>query len=454
MSEVWSGPELRFHQHLRHVSAIAVALLLLADGVQLAHAQQAKPSSQEEYGNGTPLDRLNFGSSGAERQPAPPSERPAFIEDARFNAQLKTFYFNREKYDKNHMEAWALGGSATFQSGYLADLVRIGAVVYTSQKLHGPENRDGTLLLKPGQESYTVLGQAYAEIKLTDRIFGAIGRKVYNTPYINAHDVRMTPNTFEGITTYGTAGGKDGAPAWRFGAGYIDKIKEKNSDKFIWMSRDAGGSVDRGVFLAGANYTDGDFSLGAIDYFSEDIINIFYTEAKYTFPLSGSMKLALGAQYTNQHSTGSELLTGSRFSTHQAGVKADLLVGAATLTLGYTNTGKGADIRNPWSGAPGYTSVQVLDFNRANERALIARVAYDFTAHGIPGLTAYALAVRGSGRLEPNRNENEYDLNLQWTPKEGVLKGSSWRIRYAHVDQKGGGSPNQNDFRFIGTWDF
>jgi len=427
--------------------------VLLHASARPAHAQQATSAAQP-YGAGTTLDRLNFGGVGAEPPPAPPSELPAFIADARFNAQLKTFYFNREKYDSTHSEAWALGGSASFRSGYLANLLRVGAVVYTSQKLVGLNNRDGTLLLEPGQESYTVLGQAYAEIKLTDRIFGAIGRKEYNTPYINAHDVRMTPNTFEGITTYGTAGGKDGAPAWRFGAGYIDKIKEKNSDKFIWMSRDAGGSVDRGVFLAGANYTDGDFSLGAIDYFSDDIINIFYTEAKYTMPLSAGTKLALGAQYTNQHSTGSELLTGSRFSAHQGGVKGEYLAGAATVTLGYTNTGKGADIRNPWSGAPGYTSVQVLDFNRANERALIARAAYDFTVHGAPGLTAYALAVFGNGRPSPSRNENEYDLNLQWTPKEGVLKGSSWRLRYAHVDQKGGGSPNMNDLRFIGTWDF
>jgi len=439
---------MRDYQPVRRFIAQAIAVLLgTASSAGTVLAQNA-------HGDGTPMDGLNMASPGADQPAAAPGGRAPFIEDSKFNAQLKTFYFNRDKYDNSHSEAWTLGGSVSWRSGYLAEFLRIGAVAYTSQPLYAPADRDGTLLLQPGQDGYTVLGQAYAEVRFTDRIFGALGRKEYNTPYMNNHDVRMTPNTFEGITAYGTAGGKDGAPAWRFGGGYITKIKEKNSEKFVYMSRDAGASVNRGVYLGGANYTSGDFSLGAIDYYSEDIINIFYTEAKYTVPLSGGAKLALSAQYTDQHSTGANLLTGASFSTYQWGAKADLVLSAATLSLGYTQAGKGADVRNPWSGSPGYTSVQVGDFNRANEGAALLKVAYDFTSHGVPGLSAYALAILGSGRPSPNFNENEYNLNVQWTPKDGPLKGSSWRVRYAHVDQKGGGNPDIDDFRVIATWDF
>ncbi len=44
-------------------------------------------------------------------------------------------------------------------------------------------------------------------------------------------------------------------PAWRFGAGYISKIKYVNSDQFVWMSQRSGApaGVDRGVYGAGAN---------------------------------------------------------------------------------------------------------------------------------------------------------------------------------------------------------
>jgi hypothetical protein len=435
--------------------ALAAATLWIGTAPTLA---QQYIGAESRYGFQTPLDELSLANPapaltvpGAEKEELLP-----FFADTRFGVQLKTFYFNRDKFDPSRSEAWALGGWLSYRSGYLANLVRIGAIGYTSQPLYAPEKYDGTLLLKRGQNGYTVLGQTYVEVKLTDRIFGAIGRKEYNTPYINNYDVRMTPNTFQGAAIYGTAGGKDGAPAWRFGAGYISKIKTINSDQFVWMSQQAGApaGVDRGVYVAGANYAHKDISIGAIDYYSDDIINILFTEATYTPPATTGYELTLYAQYSDQRSTGADLLTGSSFSTHQWGLKANLSFLATTLTLAYTGTADGASMRSPWSGYPGYTSVQVEDFDRAGEDALLLKAAYDFSRHGAQGLTAYALAVIGNSVRAPDYNQNEYDLNLQWTPKEGALKGSSFRLRYARVDQRGGGDPALNDFRFIATYDF
>jgi hypothetical protein len=433
-----------------------MSLLLLVGGMTPALGQVQSGGSAEQ--GATHMDQIDMSNPQPGHtlvpSPAKPEEKSPFIHDSKFSAQLRTFYFDRKKFDDSYSEAWTLGGSITYQSGYLADLFRIGAVLYTSQPLYAPDDRDGTLLLKPGQEGYTVLGQAYGEVKFTDRIFGAIGRKEYNTPYINGFDVRMTPNTFEGVTAYGTAGGKDGAPEWRFGGGYISKIKERNSDQFVWMSRDAGANVDRGVYVVGANFERKDFSIGAINYYSDDIINIFYTEAKYALPLAGGYKLNLGAQFSDQQSTGDNLLTGQAFSTRQWGLNADLGRGAALLTLAYTNTADGADMRNPWSGYPGYTSVQVEDFNRAGESAVMLKGAYDFSRHGAEGLSAYALWVHGAGVNAPAYNEDEVDLNLQWTPKGGALRGTSFRLRYADVAQRGGGDPHLRDFRFIVNYNF
>jgi hypothetical protein len=69
-------------------------------------------------------------------------------------------------------------------------------------------------------------------------------------------------------------------------------------------------------------------------------------------------------------------------------------------------------------------------------------------------LTAYALRVRGSGVKAPSYNETETDLNLQWAPPDGVLRGTSIRMRYAHVRQRGGGDPAIHDFRVIVNYDF
>lgn len=383
-----------------------------------------------------------------------PEQMSPFFRDSTFNAELRTFYLNRKNFDDSHNKAWALGGSLAYKSGYLADRLAVGAVAYTSQRLYGPENRDGTQLLQPGQEGYTVLGQLYGEIKITDQLFAAIGRKEYNTPYINADDSRMSPNTFEGYALYGSSGGQDGAPAWRFGGGYLSKIKERNADDFVWMSSVAGAKVDRGVYIAGVNFKQGAFSIGAINYYSDDILNIFYTEAKYTLPLTDRYQLQLSAQYSSQKSTGDNLLTGNNFSTHQAGVNADLGVGAALLTLAYTKTANGADMQSPWGAYPGYTSVQVEDFFRAGESALMLRAAYDFSGDGLDGVTAYVLRVHGSGVKAPAHNEDETNLNLEWVPKNGALEGFSFLTRYAHVSQRGAGDSDINDFRIIVNYDF
>ena len=386
-------------------------------------------------------------------------DAPPFFRDTKLDVNFRTYYFYRDKFDDSISEAWALGGSVSYKSGYLFDRFGVGATVYTSQPLYAPDDRDGTLLLKPGQEGYTVLGQLYGEMKLFENVFVDLYRKEYSTPYINKNDVRMTPNTFEGYTLTGSHGGKDGAPSLRYGGGYITKIKERDSGEFVWMSRDAGAQVDRGVALAGANYSTKEYSLGAIDYYSQDIINIFYTEGKYTLPLTERLGVLFAAQFSDQRSTGDELLTGSSFSTHQTGLKGEASYGGALLTLAYTNMTQGANMQNPWGSYPGYTSVQVQEFNRAGEQAFMVKGSYDFSGLGLEGVTFYALVVHGWGAVDPvDRSpvyqQNEYDFDLQWRPKSSFLKGLWFRVRYAYIDQYEGGDSSINDFRFIVNYDF
>ena len=47
----------------------------------------------------------------------------------------------------------------------------MGGVLYTSQPLYAPPDRDGTLLLEEGQNGYTVLGQLYARVKILEESF-------------------------------------------------------------------------------------------------------------------------------------------------------------------------------------------------------------------------------------------------------------------------------------------
>jgi hypothetical protein len=382
-----------------------------------------------------------------------------FIRDTKLDLNFRTFYFSRDKFDTSVSRAWALGGSLAYRSGWFLDHFGMGAALYTSQPLYAPQDTDGTLLLAPGQEGYTVLGQLYGRVKIIEDNFINIYRYKYNTPFLNENDGRMTPNTFEGYTLTGTYGGNGGTPKFTYGGGYIDKIKPRNSDTFISMSEAAGAAnVNRGVVTGGANVSFPAFSIGAIDYYSQDIINIGYAEAKYTASLTEHLGLLFAAQYTDQQSVGGNLLTGSSFNVNQPGVKAELIAGGGILTLAYTAASTGANLQSPWSSYPGYTSVQVQDFNRAGENAFLLKGSYDFSKLGLEGVSAYSLWVHGWNAIDPTTNvdvynQNEYDFDLQWRPKSTPLKGLWFRIRYAHVDQYGAGDASLDDVRFIVNYD-
>ena len=375
-------------------------------------------------------------------------------EDTKFDAQIRSYYLGRDKYDSSESEAWALGGSVGLKTGYFRERFALGATGYTSQRLYGPEDKDGTTLLAPGQHGYTVLGELYGEFLINKETRLDIGRRGLDTPYLNRNDTRMTPNTFEAITVQGVYGGGDGQPEWRAGGGYVDEIKEQNSDEFVSMAADAGApdGVKRGVYVAGANYKNGDFSVGAIDYYSDDIINIFYTEMKFARPLSDNLRLQFALQYSDQQSMGDNLLRGADFSSNQWGGKAELAVGSALFSAAYTSVGGDTDMQSPWSGYPGYTSVQVEDFNRDGEDAWMLRAAYKFPS--VEGLSLYGLWVNGSDPDNPGQfAKDEYDLNLQWTLGSGPLKGLMMRLRYAHISQDDPANSDLDDLRVMIYYD-
>jgi hypothetical protein len=419
----------------RYGGVLAVLLTMLI-GLTSAQAQEAPKSAAAEV----------TAPAAAE-----PMQIPKALRETKFAIQFRTMYLDRNKYDDSESESWAMGGSAGLITGYFFEHLALGVTGYTSQHLYGDDDKDGALLLKPDQESYSVIGEIYGDGLLYKDVHAYFGRKAYDTPYINRNDVRMTPNTFEAIAVQGRASLGAEGEGLNYDVGYVNKIKERNSDRFVPMSQDAGSSVDRGVYMVGGTYQKGVSSFSAYDYYSQDIINILYAEAKHTVPLTKELALKLGVQYADQQSTGDDLLSGDDFSTHQFGVKAELALGGAAFTVGYTDAANGYNMQNPWSGCPSYTSVQVEDFNRAGEEAFILRAAYAFS--DIKGLSAYGLWVNGTSPHDPAQyKRDEYDLNLQWAASDGMLKGLGLRARYAQVKQDGD-FEDLTDLRFICTYD-
>jgi len=84
------------------------------------------------------------------------------------------------------------------------------------------------------------------------------------------------------------------------------------------------------------------------------------------------------------------------------------------------------------------------DFDRANEKALLFGLAYDFSCVWAPGLSAFANLAWGSDAINPKTrveapDQAEYDLTVDYHPpwlKPTFLRGLWFRARGAILDQE------------------
>ena len=372
-------------------------------------------------------------------------DAPAFLRDSKAGINVRSYYrdnITNAATGAGWNEAWAAGGSVAFETGRLFDLISGGMVLYTSFPVYAPLDHDGTGLLKPGQQQYGVLGQLYGKVHITNDHEIIAGRYLYDTPFMNPHDNRMSPKTFYGYTIHGSFGDEaSGGPALRYGGGYIAAMKERNSTEFISMSRSAGASEDRGTGVFGGMFSWGPARIGAIDYYTQDTINIFYTEGKIGTSRGPDFEATLASQFAAQNSTGTNLLNGGTYwATNQFGVQGQLGFKNAILSAAYTEVNPGFNMQTPWSSNPFYTDAQIQAFNRAGEGAIAVGLSYVATSLGLPGVGASVFYYRGwtqAPAAGAPMLEDEWDFNLEWRPNWAPLKNLWLRARYgqARIDQ-------------------
>jgi len=384
------------------------------------------------------------------RRPAPLRAFRTLAETFRQGAldlHLRNYYFDRYRQNQADSEAWAQGGWLSYDTPWWRNRLRLGTTLYTSQKLYGPADQDGTLLLKPGQESFTVLGEAYLELQPAQNLNLKFYRQALSVPYLNRQDNRMVPNTFEGITFIDTS-----RPQLAYGFGQLQRIKTRNSSNFDSMTEAAGiTGHHRGVSVGGFRYQfPGGSSLGAFNLYGWDFMNTLYAEVNSRPRTKGRFDLQFSAQYTDQRAVGDELA--GDFDTRSYGIKAATSYGGLGLvaTLAWTSTASNAGIRSPWGGKPSYLSIMVEDFDRAGEDAWLVGLSSDFSYFGDTGFSAFVNYARGdtpeSGRTA-SPDQSELDVTLDYRFREGLLDGVWIRARSAHVEREG--DNDIRDYRLI-----
>jgi hypothetical protein len=127
---------------------------------------------------------------------------------------------------------------------------------------------------------------------------------------------------------------------------------------------------------AGCAWTWGAGSIGAIEYFCQDTINISYIEGRYGTDLPLGLRGVLAMQYADQRSTGANLLNnGVYWSTGQFGTRLQLGYQSSIFTVGFSAVNPDFTMQSPWSSNPIYTDAQIQPFQRAGEQAVMVGVS-------------------------------------------------------------------------------
>ena len=303
-------------------------------------------------------------------------------------------------------------------------------------------------MLTPGQDAIGTFGEAWAALRYKEYALLRGGRLKIDEGYVNPQDNRMVPNTFEAVTLSGKL------DAFRYDLGYLWTIKPRDSNDFISMSSQAGAAGDsEGLIMAAFAFTPiKDLLLYAANYYGLDTYNTVFTKGEYTHPLSKDLALQVGLQYTDQRGVGDERL--GDFNTWNVGAGARLLWKGLTLGVAAHFTGDEANIRQNYGSWPGYLSLAVTDFDRANEKAFGIGLKYDFGGpqlpFQVPGFSVHLLYAQGNDREDPTTGRGlpttrEGDLDVIYNV--AAVKGLSFRFRNAYVDD--GGPVVLKDFRII-----
>ncbi len=353
---------------------------------------------------------------------------PPFFADTELEVRYRTYYLRADRTDGRLSEAWAMGGSIRYVSGWLAELFRVEVEGFTSQPIVAPDGRDNTLLLEQGQEGYTVLGIANGQIRWRGlQLTG--GRHFLGLPYVNRQDNRMTPNTFEGLVLAVPEG------KLRFSLGYDWRVKLRNSRRFETFTEALGFDEDRGLAHGGIVWDPTEtVHLGAIAESVPDLFAGVYAEGGVARKISDEVQLRFDGQFTYQWDIGDDLLGELLDDTWSLGVRASTSYAGAVFRLGGSFTGASGRIVSFFGANPSYVDLMQRTFTATGEKALLASVSYDFSRLGVKGLSGimnFVAAFEGEPITAPDEADNafEVDLTFDYKVESGWLETFWLRLR-------------------------
>ncbi|MCK5894155.1 MAG: OprD family outer membrane porin [Endozoicomonadaceae bacterium] len=416
------------------------------------------------------------------------------MEESTIDLELRNLYFNRDYREKRTspspanllrqpsiQESWAQGARLNLQSGYFMDMFGFDASWYGSFKLHGDRDEWGSGALHSSntpkhptghderdQRSYDKLGQIFMKAHFGDESLNGnikAGRMFLDTAVLNDSDSRVTPSTTEAIyadvnwnefTFYGFSSEKASA---KTDSGFHKY--EGKSYTYSGTTSTPGKIGDWTVNSIGTRYDASEgYGFNAQLAQAKDYMKADYLNAYYTLTLNEDANVLLDGHYHKIKGDGKY----QEKVKHHGMMKdrdseifnfaAQLQLSDLKFALSYQKV-NGDKYNDSWGGSDDngimtWNSVRYSDFYRKDEKSWMAKVDYDFSSMGLPGLSFMTLYVHGR-YSEGNKTHSEWERNtdLTYSFQEGALAGLSIKLRNATFRTHHSDNDSLDDNRLI-----
>jgi len=375
----------------------------------------------------------------------------SWFKEGKAHGNIKYYYISTTKDGgtPGHSSAHsnAIGGQLGYETGSLYGL-KAAATFMTTNPFAIPSDPrnvetstlardngvrlDGSATGVHADDGFSVLGEAYLQYN-RDNYEIWYGRKVIDTPLMDAKEVRMIPSAFQGGMA--TIQADD---TLMLSIGYLDKFKQRTSDRFINIIEHAlgvntaaiTGSTSGSVIPVSVQYKKGPIKALVYDDYAKDFMNAVYAEASFNNKLSNDMSYTASVQGIMQNSIGNadsaaaQAIMGGKINAQAVGAKVSFNIDKTSImaacTHVFSNSGDHDSLVLPWDGTPLYTNTITSNdlFVSDYGQGLTSDSAY------IGGTTGYKLGV-----------SQKFDI--------ATVKGFSAGASYAHYEN--GRFPSDQD---------
>jgi len=322
------------------------------------------------------------------------------FEKAKVDGYIRGTYQSHDIKNDSVYEDDALGGKLHIETNAVAGM-SAGASFYTSNALFNNENKGLVPLRGESHKSYSILGEAYLKAEFGKNIL-KVGRQEIETPFAQADDIGMVPNTFEAaifesrairdvVVVLGQVQKMAGVDAES-----VDTFKKINGSKNVQVLGLSYEGIS-GLTLAGWYYNLKD---GEVD-------NIAYLEADYEKEM-GEMTYGIGVQYSKQgHDVGDSA------TVYGGTVSATANSFGLSLATAYTEVHDNV-ATSGFGGGPFFSNSEYLILDNAGKdgKATWFGAEYDAEIAGLKGV-AFGLA-QVTLEDEAGREAKELDFTASY----------------------------------------